>query len=90
VPLGKGNTATLTAPAQTVAPGTFAAFTLTLTPEVAKALKALPKKKSLTMSLTASATNVTGSPSTSATTVKLPGQMKPKPKPKHHKKPKRK
>jgi hypothetical protein len=83
VPLGKGKTATLTAAAQTVAPGTLAAFTLTLTPEVAKALKALPTKKSLTMSITASATNVTGSPSTSATTVKLPGQAKPKPK--HHK-----
>jgi hypothetical protein len=84
VPLGKGKTATLTAAAQTVAPGTLAAFTLTLTPEVTKALKALPTKKSLTMSITASATNVTGSPSTSATTVTLPGQAKPKPK--HHKK----
>jgi hypothetical protein len=86
VPLGKGKTATLTAAAQTVAPGTLAAFTLTLTPEVTKALKALPTKKSLTMSITASATNVTGSPSTSATTVPLQGQAKPKPKPKHHKK----
>lgn len=87
VPLGKGKTATLTAAAQTVAPGTLAAFTLTLTPEVTKALKALPTKKSLTMSITASATNVTGSPSTSATTVTLSGQAKPKPK--HHKKPKK-
>jgi hypothetical protein len=84
VPLGKGKTATLTAAAQTVAPGTLAAFTLTLTPEVTKALKALPTKKSLTMSITASATNVAGSPSTSATTVPLQGQAKPKPK--HHKK----
>jgi hypothetical protein len=86
VPLGKGKTATLTAAAQTVAPGTLGAFTLTLTPEVTKALKALPTKKSLTMSITASATNVTGSPSTSATTVPLQGQAKPKPKSKHHKK----
>lgn len=85
VPLAKGKTATLTAPAQTVAPGTLAAFTLTLTPEVTKALKALPNKKSLTMSLTASATNVTGSPSTSTTTVKLKGQAKPK----HHRAPKK-
>jgi hypothetical protein len=84
VPLGKGKTATLTAAAQTVAPGTLGAFTLTLTPEVTKALKALPTKKSLTMSITASATNVTGSPSTSTTTVTLKGQAKPKPK--HHKK----
>jgi hypothetical protein len=84
VPLGKGKTATLTAAAQTVAPGTLGAFTLTLTPEVTKALKALPTKKLLTMSITASATNVTGSPSTSTTTVTLKGQAKPKPK--HHKK----
>jgi hypothetical protein len=87
VPLGKGKTATLTAPAQTVAPGTLAAFTLTLTPEVTKALKALPTKKSLTMSLTASATNVTGAPSTSTATVALKGLAKPKPK--HHKAPKK-
>lgn len=87
VALGKGKTATLTAGAQTVAPGTLGSFTLTLTPEVTKALKALPTKKSLTMSITASATNVTGSPSTSATTVTLQGQAKPKPK--HHKKHKR-
>ena len=77
VPLGKGKTASLTATAQTVAPGSLAPFTLTLTPEVTKALKKLPKKQSLTMTLIASATNVTGTPSTSATTVKLKGQMKP-------------
>jgi len=78
----KGKTTTITAAPQTVAPGSLAAFTLTLPKSVTKALKELPTKKSLTMSITASATNVTGSPSTTASTVKLKGEAKPV----HHKK----
>jgi hypothetical protein len=77
VKLGKGKTATLTAASQTVAPGALAPFTLTLTKQVTKALKELPAKKVLQLSITAGATNVTGSPSTTTSTVKLPGQAKP-------------
>jgi hypothetical protein len=82
VALGKGKSAALTATAQTVAPGVLTPFTLTLTPPVTKALKQLPTKKSLQMSITASATNVTGLPSTTTSTVKLKGEAKPV----HHKK----
>jgi hypothetical protein len=82
VALGKGKTATLTAPAQTVVAGVLTPFTLTLTAPVTKALKQLPTKKSLTMSITASATNVAGLPSTTASTVKLKGEAKAV----HHKK----
>jgi hypothetical protein len=77
VALGKGKTATLTAPTQAVAAGVLTPFTLTLTPQVTKALKKLPTKKTLTMSIVASATNVTGSPSTTTSTVKLKGEAKP-------------
>jgi hypothetical protein len=85
VNLGKGKTATLTAATQTVAPGSLTPFTLTLTSQVTKALKALPTKKTLAVSISASATNITGAASTSATTAKLKGQAKPVP---HKKKPK--
>jgi hypothetical protein len=86
VKLGKGKKATLTAATQTVAPGSLTPFTLTLTSQVTKILKELSPKKSLTVSITASATNVTGAPSTSITTAKLKGQAKPVP---HKKKPKK-
>jgi hypothetical protein len=85
VNLGKGKKATLTAATQTVAPGSLTPFTLTLTSQVTKALKALPTKKTLAVSISASATNITGAASTSATTAKLKGQAKPVP---HKKKPK--
>ncbi|MGH2940231.1 MAG: hypothetical protein ACRDPE_19155 [Solirubrobacterales bacterium] len=88
VKLGKGKSATLLAPGQTVAPGTIGRFNLALTRTVQKTLKALTTKKSLTLTITASATNVTGSPSTATSTVRLRGQKKqsekPKKKPKHH------
>jgi hypothetical protein len=92
VKLGKGKTATLVAPGQTVAPGTLGRFNLALTKTVQKTLKALTTKKSLTLTITASATNVTGSPSTATSAVKLHGQKKqskkpkkqPKKQPKHH------
>jgi hypothetical protein len=76
VGLGKGKKATLSAPTQTIAPGSLAGFTLTLTPQVTKTLKALSTKKSLTMTITASATNLTGAPSSAVTTVKLKGKKK--------------
>ncbi|HTR73871.1 MAG TPA: hypothetical protein VMH33_01255 [Solirubrobacterales bacterium] len=78
VKLPKGKPVTLTAAAQTVAPGSLTPFKITLNSKVKKALKELPKSKSLKMSITASATNVTGAPSTSVKTVKLKGQAKPK------------
>jgi hypothetical protein len=77
VKLGKGKTAKLTAAAQTVSPGQVATFKLTLTGQVNKALKELPTKKALTLSITASATNVTGAPSSSTSKVKLKGLAKP-------------
>jgi hypothetical protein len=77
VNLGKGKKATLTAVAQTVTPGSLTPFKLTLSKQVTKALAETSTKKSLTLSITASATNVTGAPSTSTSTVKLKGQAKP-------------
>jgi hypothetical protein len=87
VKLGKGKTATLNSPGQTVAPGTLGRFNLALTKPVLKTLEALTTKKSLTLTVSAGATNVTGSPSTATSTVKLRGERKPakkEPK-KHHK-----
>lgn len=89
VKLGKGKTTTLTSPGQTVAPGTLGRFNLALTKPVLKTLAALTTKKSLTLTITASATNVTGSPSTATSTVKLRGQKKPAKKA-HPKKPAKK
>jgi hypothetical protein len=82
VKLGKGKTATLSAPAKTVAPGTLGSFNLVLTKPVLNTLKALSTKKSLTLTVSASATNVVGTPSTATSTLKLRGQKKPV----HHKK----
>jgi hypothetical protein len=96
VQLGKGKTATLNTPGQTVAPGTLGRFNLALTKPVLKALGALTTRRSLPLAVTASATNVTGSPSTATSTVALRGQKKkqkkpakkkaqtPKKHPKHH------
>jgi hypothetical protein len=77
--LGKGRTATLGAASQTVSPGSLAPFTLPLTGPVTKVLKKLSPKKWLRVSVTASATNVAGSPSTTASTVWLKGQARPRP-----------
>jgi len=91
VKLGKGKTATLGTPGQTVAPGTLGRFNLALTKPVLKTLAALTTKKALTLTISASATNVTGSPSTATSTVKLRGQRKPVHKKKvRHKAPKQK
>lgn len=88
VKLGKGKTAALGGPGQTVAPGTLGRFNLAFPKPVLKTLAALTTKKALTLTVTASATNVTGSPSTATSTVKLRGQKKqskkPKKQPKHH------
>jgi hypothetical protein len=94
VKLGKGKTATLSAPGQTVAPGTLGRFNLALPKPVLDTLAKLSTKKLLTVTVSASATNVTGSPSTATSTLKLRGQKKPvhhkkaQPKKSHHAKPK--
>jgi hypothetical protein len=74
--LGKGKKAKLKAATQTVAPGSLTPFKLTLTKPVTKALGELSTKKSLKLSIVASATNITGAASTSTSSVKLKGQAK--------------
>lgn len=86
VGLGKGKKATLTAPGQTVAPGAIATFNLSLGSSVTKTLAALSKKKALTVTITASAPNITGAPSQSVTVAKLRGHSETAPKPKSAKK----
>jgi hypothetical protein len=76
VPLGKGKKVTLSAPGRTITPGRLASFKLALTPRVTKALATLSTKKALRMKITATAPNLTGWPSKTATTVKLKGQAK--------------
>jgi len=84
VKLGKGKTTTLRAPGQTVAPGTLARFNLALSKPVLNTLAALTTRKALGLTVSASATNVTGSPSTATSTVKLRGQRKATPAKKAH------
>lgn len=76
VKLPKGKKATLKATAATVAPGTPTPFALTLTKGVTKALQGLPKNKSLSVSVTASANNLVGAPSIATSTIKLRGEAK--------------
>jgi hypothetical protein len=83
VPLGKGKSATLKAANQVVGPGALAAFALKLTPKIEKAVAA---KGTLTMKITASATNVTGAPSTANSTIRLGADAGPV----HHRKKKKK
>lgn len=75
--LGKGKTVTLSAPTQTVGPGSMAAFSLPFTKGLTKALRKVPAKRFLRVSITASATNLTGGPSTTTSTAWLKGQAKP-------------
>lgn len=76
VRLGKGKATTLKAPGQTVAPGTLGRFNLAFTKPVRKTLAALTPKKALTMTISASATNVAGSISTATSKMKLRGQRR--------------
>ncbi|HEX4305069.1 MAG TPA: hypothetical protein VHZ54_03440 [Solirubrobacterales bacterium] len=83
VKVGKGKTATLPpVAARAVTPGTLARYQLNFTRTVTKALASLSTKKSLTLTISASATNVAGTVSTATSTLKLQGQKKPV----HHKK----
>jgi hypothetical protein len=77
VKIGKGKTVTLSAATMTVTPGTLARFPLRLTKRIQKTLRSLSAKKALTLSVSASATNVGGAVSTATSTLKLKGQKKP-------------
>lgn len=78
VKLGKGKTVKLNAGTQIVAPGALARFVLPFPQKLQSALKALPKKRFLTLSVTASAPNIVGSPTVSTLKLHLKGQAKPK------------
>jgi hypothetical protein len=86
VKVGKDKTVTLRTPGQTVAPGTLGRFNLALPKSVLSTLEALTVKKSLTVTVSASATNVTGSPSTATSKLKLRGEREPAPRKAHRKK----
>jgi hypothetical protein len=76
VKMPKGKKATLNATTATVAPGAPTPFKLTLTKGVTKALQLLPKSKTLSVSITASAPNLVGAPTVATSTAKLRGQAK--------------
>jgi hypothetical protein len=86
VKVGKEKTVTLNAPGQTVTPGALGRFNLALTKPVLNTLKRLTVEKSLSVTVAASATNVTGSPSTATSKLKLRGQRKPVHRKPHHNK----
>ncbi|HEX5610861.1 MAG TPA: hypothetical protein VFX45_12310 [Solirubrobacterales bacterium] len=74
VKIGKGTTTQLKAGPQTVAPGQLIRFKLNFPTALKKRLKELKPKQKLTLNVTASATNITGSASTDKSNVKLGGQ----------------
>lgn len=75
---GKAKILKLTGGTQTVAPGQLARFVVSYSVPLKAALTALSPKKSLTLTVSASATDATGLVSSSATTLRLKGQAKPK------------
>jgi len=75
---GKAKTLKLTGGTQTVAPGQLAQFVVAYSVPLKAALTALSPKKSLALTISASATDATGLPSSSATTLRLKGQAKPR------------
>jgi hypothetical protein len=76
----KAETIQLTAASQTVEPGKIARFEVVFPKSLQSRLKELSAKKSLTLNLTATATDPVNRLTTSAVAVKLKGQAKPKPK----------
>jgi hypothetical protein len=76
---GKSAVISINGGTQLLAPGVIATFTLILPQRVKAALRALPRKRFLTLTATASATDVAGRPSSSTVKVKLRG-TKPPPK----------
>ena len=76
VKLGKGKTANLNGGTQVVVPGTIAKFTILFPARLKERLKALSRKQSLTLALTATAPNVVGAPTTKTLKAKAKGQKK--------------
>ena len=76
---GKSALISINGGTQLLSPGLIATFTLVLPQRVKAALRALPRKRSLVLTATASATDVAGRPSSSTVKVKLRG-TKPAPK----------
>ncbi|HEY7256779.1 MAG TPA: hypothetical protein VH476_08855 [Solirubrobacterales bacterium] len=71
-------TVTIDGGSQTVVPNHLSQYKLKFPSKLKSALKSLPAKKSMTLTITATATNLVGQTATKATTVKLKGQAKPK------------
>ena len=78
VKLGKGKSVKLNGGTQIVVPGTISKFTLLFPKKLRSALKALPRKRSLALKVSASAPNIVGPPTIKTLKVRLAGQMKPK------------
>lgn len=76
VKLAKGERVKLRAPIKTIAPGTMAHFRLSFTKRVRKALRALPVKRSLRLTIAASAPNLSVTRSIAKSVLKLPGQRR--------------
>ncbi|HEX6666235.1 MAG TPA: hypothetical protein VF081_06535 [Solirubrobacterales bacterium] len=74
VKLGKGKQAKLSAPGQTLTPGTITRFKLNFSGPLKKKLKEMKPSQSLQLSITADATNVAGQVSTTTAKAKLKGQ----------------
>jgi hypothetical protein len=70
-----GKKTTLTAPARSLKAGHLATFKLKLTGKVAKVLASLPKAQALQVKVIATATNLTGKPTTSVSRTKLRGDV---------------
>jgi hypothetical protein len=75
---GKAKVLNLSGGTQTIAPGQLGRFVLSYSVPLKAALTALSRKRSLSLNVTASATDATGLPSSSTTTLRLKGQAKPK------------
>ncbi|HEY0392795.1 MAG TPA: hypothetical protein VGC63_13925 [Solirubrobacterales bacterium] len=78
VKLGKGKKVNLNGGTQIVVPGTISKFTLLFPKALRSALKELPRKRSLTLKVSASAPNLVGPPTTQLLKLRLAGQAKPK------------
>jgi hypothetical protein len=63
---------------QTVVPNRLFQYKLPFPSKLKSELKALPAKKSVSLTITATATNTVGQQTTKTTTVKIKGQAKPK------------
>ncbi|HEY0392796.1 MAG TPA: hypothetical protein VGC63_13930 [Solirubrobacterales bacterium] len=78
IKLAKGKSVKLNGGTQIVVPGTISKFTLLFPKKLRSALKELPRKRSLSLTVTATAPNIVGSPTTKTLKLRLAGQAKPK------------